>query len=72
MKSSLQFYPTPSTLALKAWHKFENKKIIRLLEPSAGQGSLVSALHDYLKHLDLKELRQLNHYKDLSLLTSVS
>lgn len=50
-----QFYPTPTTLALKAWGKFENKNIRRLLEPSAGQGSLIGALIDFQKNTDVGE-----------------
>lgn len=46
MDTSFQFYPTPADLALKAWAKFENKLIVRLLEPSAGQGHLITALRD--------------------------
>lgn len=46
MNTSFQFYPTPTDLALKAWAKFENKSIVRLLEPSAGQGNLITALRD--------------------------
>lgn len=45
MLNTLQFYPTPPSLAIKAWNKFENRAIRRLLEPSAGQGSLIDALH---------------------------
>lgn len=44
MDTLIQFYPTPPNLALKAWRKFENKNITRLLEPSAGSGDLVAAL----------------------------
>jgi hypothetical protein len=39
--SDLQFYPTPSALAYKAFNKFKNKTVIRLLEPSAGRGDLL-------------------------------
>lgn len=41
--SDLQFYPTPSNLAVKAISKFKHK-IVRLLEPSAGRGDLVEPL----------------------------
>lgn len=37
-----QFYPTPSSLAYKAYDKFKNKGFTRLLEPSAGRGDLLS------------------------------
>lgn len=40
--SNLQFYPTPSTLAYKAYNKFKNKSVTRLLEPSAGRGDLLA------------------------------
>jgi hypothetical protein len=40
--SDLQFYPTPSTLAYKAYNKFKNKSVTRLLEPSAGRGDLLA------------------------------
>lgn len=39
-----QFYPTPPDLARKAWSKFKNKNFIRVLEPSAGEGDLVTAM----------------------------
>lgn len=31
-----QFYPTPETLAERAWAKFKNRDFVRVLEPSAG------------------------------------
>ena len=34
-----QFYPTPETLAERAWAKFKTE-IVRVLEPSAGEGNL--------------------------------
>lgn len=37
----LQHYPTPEALAQRAWDKFEEKHISRLLEPHAGGGDLV-------------------------------
>ena len=36
-----QFYPTPASLATKAWGKFKNKNFTRILEPSAGLGDLI-------------------------------
>ena len=39
--SNLQFYPTPSILAYRAFSKFKNKVVIRILEPSAGRGDLL-------------------------------
>lgn len=41
MNDELQFYPTPSGLAAKAWEKFKNKDYRRVLEPSAGNGDLI-------------------------------
>lgn len=38
-----QFYPTPPALAKRAWQKFREKDVSKLLEPSAGTGSLVEA-----------------------------
>lgn len=35
-----QFYPTPESLARKAWAKFACKEFTRVLEPSAGRGDL--------------------------------
>jgi len=35
-----QFYPTPDSLARRAWKKFQNKEFVRVLEPSAGNGDL--------------------------------
>ena len=40
----LQFYPTGYQLASKAWGKFQNKDIVRVLEPSAGNGDLLKPL----------------------------
>ena len=40
--SNLKFYPTPSTLAYKAYNKFKNKSVTRLLEPSAVRGDLLA------------------------------
>lgn len=37
-----QFYPTPKSLAQKAWDKFENKNFSRVLEPSAGTCDLLN------------------------------
>lgn len=39
---TLQFYPTPKSLAQKAWGLFTNRKITRLLDPSAGRGDLIA------------------------------
>lgn len=36
----LQFYPTPPTLAARAWAKFTNRNFVRVIEPSAGDGAL--------------------------------
>ncbi|MBN6739181.1 DUF4942 domain-containing protein [Acidithiobacillus sp. MC6.1] len=42
-----QYYPTPKSLASRCWQKFENRVIVRLLEPSAGTGEL---LHPVIHH----------------------
>jgi hypothetical protein len=42
-----QFYPTPLTLAVRAWEKFRNREFIRVLEPSAGMGNLAEQHPDY-------------------------
>jgi hypothetical protein len=39
--SNFEFYPTPSTLAIKAVHKFRSHDYKRILEPSAGRGDLL-------------------------------
>ncbi|WP_017941447.1 DUF4942 domain-containing protein [Thioalkalivibrio sp. ALE6] len=39
----LQFYPTPKSLAKKAWSKFRDRNFVRVLEPSAGNGDLLAA-----------------------------
>lgn len=46
----IQAYYTPYSLARKAWAKFKNKDVTRLLEPSAGEGSLLKPWLD--KHHD--------------------
>lgn len=38
----LQFYPTPESLAKKAWAMFKNRSFVRVLEPSAGEGHLAA------------------------------
>lgn len=42
-----QFYPTPLSLASKAWSKFKNKNFGRILEPSAGNGDLIKGMPGY-------------------------
>lgn len=41
-----QFYPTPKSLAIKAFNKFKNQRITRLLEPQAGRGDLVDVVNE--------------------------
>ena len=41
-----QFYPTPVSLGVKAFNKFKNRRITRLLEPQAGRGDLVDVVHE--------------------------
>lgn len=50
MADIFQYYPTPPALALKAWRTFKHRGIKRLLEPSAGTGSLVEALQHHTKY----------------------
>ncbi len=40
MTDNLQFYPTPARLARQAWKKFQTRRFVRVLEPSAGNGDL--------------------------------
>lgn len=42
-----QFYPTPKSLAVKAWSLFKNREFTRILEPSAGKGDLALAMPWY-------------------------
>lgn len=42
----LQFFPTPKTLARRAWAKFSNRNFARILEPSAGDGALAGCFKD--------------------------
>lgn len=42
MIDTLQYYPTPLALAKKAWLLFKNKQFTRVLEPSGGEGHLVT------------------------------
>lgn len=44
----LQFYPTGAILARKAFNKFLNKRVTRLLEPSAGRGDLLLGFFESL------------------------
>lgn len=41
-----QFYPTPVSLAERAWAKFKNKDFVRVLEPSAGNGDLLKGMRN--------------------------
>jgi hypothetical protein len=41
-EDTLQYYPTPLALAQRAWDKFHNRDIVRVLEPSAGTGELLA------------------------------
>ncbi|OAI20347.1 hypothetical protein A1359_21160 [Methylomonas lenta] len=42
----IQFYPTPRSLAEKAFAKFKSHNFLRVLEPSAGRGDLLAPLID--------------------------
>ncbi len=42
----LQFYPTPRSLAYRAWAMFKNRDFGLVLEPSAGRGDLARAAPD--------------------------
>lgn len=42
--TDFQFYPTPLSLATRAWAKFRNKDFVRVLEPSAGNGDLIKGM----------------------------
>lgn len=44
----LQFYPTPHSLAIKAFSKFQNKEFDAILEPSAGNGDLLSVFSEHV------------------------
>lgn len=55
MIDPFQYYPTPPSLAARAWALFQNKSITRLLEPSAGQGHLVRFLID--QHPSFDQIR---------------
>lgn len=46
MNDELQFYPTPLDLAEKAWSMFQDKAYSRVLEPSAGNGDLLTPYVD--------------------------
>jgi hypothetical protein len=60
-----QFYPTPATLARKAWSKFQNHEFTRVLEPSAGTGDLAAEMpwsrHYADKPIDCIELDLSKH-----------
>jgi hypothetical protein len=45
--NDFQFYPTPLSLAQKAWEKFQNKDFVRILEPSAGNGDLLKGIRGF-------------------------
>jgi len=47
MKDNYQFYPTPMSLAQRAWAKFKDRDFVRVLEPSAGDGALIRAMPNF-------------------------
>lgn len=64
-KDVFQFYPTPPTLAIKAWHMFDKGEIQRVLEPSAGRGDLLEPFNNgsrYCRYpIDTIELNIAHH-----------
>lgn len=58
MINTNQYYPTPRSLAFKAFSKFKNLTIARLLEPSAGRGTSIDYLIEYLEEAEQKLLRE--------------
>lgn len=50
-----QFYPTGPILARKAFSKFQNKRVSRLLEPNAGRGDLLVGFFESLHHYNRGE-----------------
>ena len=44
MKDTYQFYPTPLSLAQRAWAMFKDRDFKRVLEPSAGDGALIRGM----------------------------
>lgn len=47
MMDMYQFYPTAPALARRAWAKFQNKDFSRILEPSAGDGDLITEMPNW-------------------------
>lgn len=44
MIDTLQHYPTPPEIAQRAWKMFRTRNVVRLLEPSAGKGDMITPL----------------------------
>lgn len=62
--NDLQFYPTPPSLARKAWAAFENRRFARVLDPSAGNGGLVCddvRSHLHPENIDCIEIDPARH-----------
>ena len=57
--NSYQFYPTPKSLAFKAFSKFNTLNITRLLEPSAGKGSSVELLKEFIEEKERERLQEM-------------
>lgn len=53
-----QYYPTPISLAIKMVHKFKNRDFSQVLEPSAGDGSLLTGFpqHYNSSYIDVCEI----------------
>jgi len=47
VNDQFQFYPTPLSLAKRAWAKFKDRDFKRVLEPSAGTGALIKAMPNF-------------------------
>jgi len=61
MQDIYQFYPTPKTLAARAWSLFTNPNPRRVLEPSAGRGDLLRPIHDRHVKVDVLEINLEHH-----------
>lgn len=65
IKKEFQFFPTPAELADRLVKLSEIEKHHLVLEPSAGQGAIVEAIHraTRIRQVDCCEINELNHAK---------
>lgn len=60
IKKSLQFFPTPNKIVLQMLNEIDILKNDKILEPSAGQGAIISELLKYVEKVSYCEFEDIN------------